>query len=446
MSNELTDSASGESDSVTLTWESLLPHSVQRLRERRQSLQSSESISASVLLSNASSQPNLSQPDLSQSGSVQANSAQPVVSDLDSGDLRGTGFRRFDPGNHTENLEEVETQADDPPSAHALAVAQAFNAREESGEAEEESSSFFNSKLAGVVASAVAHVVLILFLAFVTLRMPKEPAGMAFASAPVESTEESVELVQPIEASEPESSEPTEPAEAALDLTSELTAVSSSTISDSLGEMATPADMVSSAAMSAVSSSIPSTSASFFGAAAGGNNFCYVIDCSGSMKGGPWEAARAELLKSLSSLKPRQRFYIILFGREIDALPKPGSREPASFALYASKENLEHTRRWLMGISVAGRAGASPKNAIEMALEKEPDCIYLLTDGVTRVKDVAQFIREQNRVYDIINGEQVKAPIHTIAYYSLDGQTLMRQIASENRGQFIYVPDPSKRK
>lgn len=121
----------------------------------------------------------------------------------------------------------------------------------------------------------------------------------------------------------------------------------------------------------------------------------------------------------------------------------PGEREPAERALYATRENLEHARRWLLGVTIGG-SGAAPKESVKFAIEKEPDAIYLLTDGVTKVKDVADFIREQNRVSDLINGEQVRVPIHAIAFYSDEGQQLLRRIAAENAGQFIYVPDPTK--
>ena len=63
------------------------------------------------------------------------------------------------------------------------------------------------------------------------------------------------------------------------------------------------------------------------------------------MRDGPWEAARLELLKSLASLKEKQRFYIIFFNRKLNAIPMPGEREPAPRALYATPENLEHAKR-----------------------------------------------------------------------------------------------------
>ena len=147
-----------------------------------------------------------------------------------------------------------------------------------------------------------------------------------------------------------------------------------------------------------------------------------------------------ELLKSLASLKPTQRFYIIFFNRHLSAITLPGEADPAPRALYASPQNLQHARRWVETLEID--IGAPPNKALAMAIDKEPDAIYLLTDGVTTV-DVAAFLREENRVSDLIHGEQVLVPIHTIAFYSLEGQQLLRQIAQENRGQFVYVPGPT---
>ena len=303
------------------------------------------------------------------------------------------------------------------------------------------------SRFRGVVGSVVAHVVLVVILALVTLKVPSPPAGMSFASASEAPVEEVVELQQPIEANEPVEMEESQALESELsDLSEQFSEISATPIStDALGELQAASESIpSSSAMSAVANAVASVSdATFFGAAAGGNNFCYVIDGSGSMRGGPWTAARAELLKSLASLKPDQRFYIIIFTRDLELITEPGSREPASSALYATQENLEHARRWLMGVKI-GNSGGPPKKAIELAIDKEPDAIYLLTDGVTSVKDVAETILAKNTVSDLIVGDQIRVPIHTIAYYSLKGQQLLRKIASENKGQFIYVPDPSK--
>lgn len=196
------------------------------------------------------------------------------------------------------------------------------------------------------------------------------------------------------------------------------------------------------AVTASATSSLLHPSSSFFGAAANGNCFCYVIDGSGSMRNGPWESAKYELLHSLSALSPKQRFYIIFYNRELSALPLPGEQTPAPSALYANPANLDHTRRWLDSLKIG--IGGPPNDALDLAIAKEPDAIYLLTDGVTSV-DVAQHLQKTNRVNDLIMGEQIRVAIHTIAFYSLDGQALLQQIAQENRGQFIYVPDPRKR-
>ncbi len=299
------------------------------------------------------------------------------------------------------------------------------------------------SRMGGVVASVVAHVLLVLFLALFTLRLPAPPASLAFEATASEVTTEMLEITEPAEVSAPEAQENSDVVET-FDVSenfSELTTMASS----ELVEVAnTAANSLANAAL-ATASGAPgpmNTNASFFGAAASGNCFCYVIDGSGSMRNGPWDAAKAELLKSLASLKEKQRFYIIFFNRELSAITLPNAREPAPRALYATQENLEHARRWIDTLRID--IGAPPNDALKLAIEKEPDAIYLLTDGVTNV-DVAKFLRSENRVDDIVSGEQVRVPIHTIAFYSLDGQQLLKQIANENRGQFIYVPDPRKR-
>lgn len=299
----------------------------------------------------------------------------------------------------------------------------------------------------GWAASLLAHLVLLAVLAVITLKLPSPPSSLAIESRPVELVPEALEVMAPVESQQPETQETTQFSEA-LELPAELL--------DKRPAVALPTDVAvdnlsipsnsppSAAALATVSGALAAmqASASFFGAAANGNCFCYVIDGSGSMRGGPWEAAKLELLNSLASLQASQRFYIIFFNRQLSPIPGPGTNEPAPRALYASPENLEHARRWIETLEIA--IGAPPNAALELAIAKEPDAIYLLTDGVTTA-DVAGFLRQQNRVSDLIAGEKVRVPIHTIAFYSLEGQELLQRIARENRGQFIYVPDPRKR-
>ncbi|MEZ6133770.1 MAG: VWA domain-containing protein [Pirellulaceae bacterium] len=303
------------------------------------------------------------------------------------------------------------------------------------------------SRMGGIVASIILHILAVIVLAVITLKLPAPPASLAFESSSDSTTEDTFELTEPMDVTDPEQvSESLPVPDVAIDLATDL---SSLTSSDALSQnVASPAQSLAGAAQAAAqaSSGKPNpmnASASFFGAAASGNCFCYVIDSSTSMKGGPWEAAKFELLRSLSSFEPKQRFHIIFFNQKLDIMPAPGQREPAGSALYANQENVDHARRWIDTIRIS--KGDPPKDALEYAINLEPDAIYLLTDGDT-TSDVTGFLRDKNRVSDFIGGEQVKVPIHAIAFYSpVEGQTLMKKVAQENNGQFIYVPDPSKR-
>ncbi len=305
--------------------------------------------------------------------------------------------------------------------------------------------------------SLLLHVALVIVLASLGMQLPKTTASLGLLGSAPEAADTTFELNEPIEVTsdmEPVSEEPAfEPTNdladsiaRELDLPTSLPSMAS--------ETSATASLVGStaAAMAAATShlggaskgtGIPKVSGgSFFGASSSGNSFCYVIDASESMRGGAWESAKAELLKSLRSLKPTQRFYIIFFNQVTAAIPMPGEREPANTPLYATAAHLQHAQNWIESIQLA--RGAPPNEALELAISREPEAIYLLTDGVTKV-DVAGFLRKANRVEDLILGQQVRVPIHAIAYHSLSGEALMRTVAQENKGQFIYVPKPIRK-
>ncbi len=347
------------------------------------------------------------------------------------------GLRQANRGNRAER----------PKSKRKLVeLAKGFGDHQQDEQARKQHRLLVFSRTSGLLASFGAHVLLVAFLALMTLKMPTPPASLSLESTAYDEPEELLELTQPQEMTVPEEvAEPMPSAETSFELSESLTDVAPLP-SDSLLERAR---LPSSASAALAASSAGSSSsrpigagASFFGASASGNCFCYVIDGSGSMRGGPWEAAKAELQKSLASLNENQRFTIIFFNRQLSVIPMPGEQEPAARALYATPENLAHARRWLDTLRIG--IGASPIKALEFAISREPDAIYLLTDGVTQV-DVAEFLRDRNRIADLINGQQVRVPIHPIAFYSLEGQALLQRIALENRGKFIYVADPRRK-
>jgi hypothetical protein len=108
-------------------------------------------------------------------------------------------------------------------------------------------------------------------------------------------------------------------------------------------------------------------------------------------------------------------------------------------AAYANPDNLLRLQRWIETVSIGN--GGPPNQALKMAIELQPDCIFLLTDGVTR-SDVTGFLRKNNRREDLLDGTQIRCQINTIGFYSREGEMLLQRIASENGGQYLYVPNP----
>jgi len=308
----------------------------------------------------------------------------------------------------------------------------------------------FRSGTRGLIVSVVVHVALISTLMAITMRIPDQPASLGFEGSTNEGAAESFEVLQPVEVTSTDEISPETPSEATESSVSLPSAVGLS--STSINAISPTAASNMSGVQASANRAVAATSgrpnpsnanASFFGAAASGNCFCYVIDGSESMRGGPWEAAKAELLRSLSTMKESHRFYIIFFNQKLHAITMPGEREPATSPLYATSENLKHALNWIESLRID--RGAPPNAALLHAIEIEPDAIYLLADGATKI-DVPEFLRTKNRTSDFISGEQVRVPIHAIAFYSPEsGQKLMKQVAAENKGQFIYVPDPRKK-
>ncbi len=320
--------------------------------------------------------------------------------------------------------------------------------------------------------SFIAHAALLVVLGMFTYRPDSTSASLGSQVMELQTVSADVELSAETQVSEPVELDVIEPTNQtdiatkleaaatrmdALDALENTSSASTSAMSNLFSSSASPVESTSSRLSSAIVSSSQSSSGAsrgasgssgppqlggkFFGVGSGGNYFCYVVDSSGSMRGGAWESAKVELVRSLSTLTPSQRFYIVFFAQEFAAIPEPGEKEPAKFGLYATPENIDHARRWIDTVKLD--RGGPPNDALQWAIEREPDAIYLLTDGVTKV-DVCGFLRKKNRTEDLIGGVQVRVPIHAIAYFSLDGQQLMRQLAEENAGQFHYVPPKRK--
>jgi hypothetical protein len=155
-----------------------------------------------------------------------------------------------------------------------------------------------------------------------------------------------------------------------------------------------------------------------------GTNVVFVLDRSLSMMGEKSLTARRELVKTLHHLDTNTSFYILLF--PYLAMPAPGP-------LPATRENVDSMGGWLF--SVGHRMGSDPVRSMTRALQFNPNTVWLLSDGKFSA-GAAAAIRSANKT--------VNSKIHTIAFYSQEGEPVMRQIASENNGTYRFVPPPSQ--
>lgn len=155
-----------------------------------------------------------------------------------------------------------------------------------------------------------------------------------------------------------------------------------------------------------------------------GTKVVFVLDRSLSMMGEKSRVARREVIRTLRRLGPNTSFFILLF---------PYLEMPAPGLLPVTEENIQSMGGWLY--SVGHRIGSDPNKAMDKALEFNPETVWLLSDGKFSA-GAADSIRSANKL--------VQARINTIGLYSRDGETVLRQIANENRGQFRFVPPPNR--
>ena len=162
-------------------------------------------------------------------------------------------------------------------------------------------------------------------------------------------------------------------------------------------------------------------SANFYGIEANGADFVFVVDMSGSMSGSRFRRAQNELRRSIESLSPTQRYFVIFFSD--NAWPMPG-RE----MIEATPENLKDTRSWLKQAACQG--GTNPLPALLAAINLDPDAVFLLSDGKFDPQTVMQV--KTAETYPAI-------PIHTIGFASRAGEPMLKAISEITGGAYRFV-------
>lgn len=304
----------------------------------------------------------------------------------------------------------------------------------------------FLSLLPGWLISCIIHAAAVIVLAVIALPgITREVEQVLIAST----TEEPVEdLIQPIVDLEviPEEVDVSEAPVAEID--PGASAMAEAILAEMPTELAPSFEMSSDhgnlfgedgIGMSEVGQGRGSTS--FFGVESSGRIFVFVIDSSKSMNAGKFEAACAELIRSVRMLKPEQLFYVVFFDH--DALRMFSKEEPELAAVPATPQNIYKLERWVQTVEL--ELQTLPYDSVEIALNLRPDAIYILTDGefTDRGKTV-KYLKDNNQEnpsFDI-----KKTPVHTIAFYSEDGKETLTRIAEDSGGTYRFVPKPPKKK
>lgn len=296
--------------------------------------------------------------------------------------------------------------------------------------------------------SAVAHVAVLILLAGVGMSVHTPKDQVALSASTTSTGEESIETFQ-IENSEltPETevTEPT-PSETEYEISpvGELMATDFSPDAPAAPPTAMASALASSASAASASSmsmtAMPTKTMEFCGVEGGGNHFVYLVDSSGSMGDG-FDSARLALLQSVDLLTPDQRFYVVFFDADSDymRLADPNADEPRS--VFATPENKAALKRWAMRISKD--TGRAPYDALRFALTLKPDVIFLLSDGEFP-QGIEDLLIEENVVTNLFGDSKPVSIVHTIAYFSEEGESRMRRIAKQNQGQYRYVPKPGR--
>ncbi len=179
----------------------------------------------------------------------------------------------------------------------------------------------------------------------------------------------------------------------------------------------------------------------FFGIEPSGSRVVYIIDMSVSMGysgyfGPRYQRAVAEVLKSVEQLTSDQQFFVILFCFECYEM-NIGQRN-GQFVT-PTDENKDRLTQWLSSVQLGG--GTDPRVAIVRALERDPSCIFLLSDGefngnyfdnppYRKKSSAVELAKQHNR-----NG----CPIHTIGLEDKSNQRELTLISEQSGGKYQFV-------
>ncbi|MCY2963626.1 MAG: VWA domain-containing protein [Planctomycetota bacterium] len=170
----------------------------------------------------------------------------------------------------------------------------------------------------------------------------------------------------------------------------------------------------------------------YYGIPIGAERVVFVLDASGSMRGGKIEAAKRELSEAIQSLTPDVYFGVITFANRVTVL------HPT--LVIADEKNKRQAIYAVMDRNLGG--GTSSYDAIEAAFELGPEAIYFVSDGaptsgkIVSPPEIVNAIASWNHVR--------RVSIHSIGIDTNDTTTaifsrFMKGIAGMSWGEYVAV-------
>ena len=179
----------------------------------------------------------------------------------------------------------------------------------------------------------------------------------------------------------------------------------------------------------------------FFGIEPTGNRIVYIIDMSPSMSYGyqvrRFDRAVNEVLTSVNQLRSDQEFLVFLFCFNMYVMDIEG---PGEYC-HPTEGNKAKLAAWLASVGL--RAGTDPREAIVAALQTNPSCCFLLSDGEfngRRYRNNRVFDNRTTAVKLAKKYNQYDCPIHTIGLEDRGSQRAMTDIAENSGGTYKFVP------
>ena len=178
----------------------------------------------------------------------------------------------------------------------------------------------------------------------------------------------------------------------------------------------------------------------FFGTAARGTRFVFVVDNSSSMKGGRLEMAVAELIRTVNGLSPNQSFYVIFVS---DRAYKMFYPQHESDMVPATPENKKRLAEWAPRAMLASGKNRELIKAMDVAASLEPQAVYLLWDGDLRYSETVRL----DVLTHLTQPNQWNFIVHTLGMgvTSANNEQNLRAIAQSHRGTYRRIDVPVAR-